>query len=153
MNYDEMSIDELGKELILIAKSKYVAEEVVTNINKQVGALSSILADKMEEKDVPMMMVGEHKLEYKLDETFSIDKDVTDSTWGDEDGAFFAWLKEIGEEGLIKNKPSVHNATRDKFLKGITAKKESLPEFIKINFFKRVKYNATKVKKEALELD
>lgn len=153
MNYDEMTIDELGKELINTVKSKYKAEEVVTTINKQIGALSSILADKMEEKDVKMIMVEDHKLEYKLDETFSIDKDITDSGWQDDDGAFFKWLTEIGEQGLIKSKPSVHDATRKKFLKEYRESGKSLPEFIKIGFFKRVKFNASAVKKEALSSD
>ena len=96
----------------------------------------------MLEEDVESIVVDELKIEFKTEEQFSLN---IENGWDDPEGPFFKWLKDIGNEGLIKTKSAVHNATRTKFLKEWLAEKKPLPDFIDLKYWNRIKYNQAEI--------
>ncbi len=145
INYDAMSPVDIGKHLLAVAERKVGAEAELKVINKKMTSINSILAKRMQDEDLSKMQVDDVMMECITDETFSLDKDVACGDWGDDQGDFFKWLKEIGEQGLIKE--TVHHTTRDKFLTGWREDGKSLPDFIKIGLWLHVKFSMAAIKR------
>lgn len=147
---------ELGKFFIETLREKEALEQQLTEMNKKISFMDSALYSKLEEYDVEEIKVDEIKLERKEEEQFGMEDKYKDekgaANWDDEDGVFYKWLDEIGESGLIKTKMSVHSKTRNSFLKNIREDGKNLPDFIKISFWKHIKYNKSAIKRQVNEV-
>ena len=148
MNYNQMKTSDIAKELIAMVEEKHRKEALVTDINKEISHINTVLVDRMDEEDMTVLVTADGvKLERITDEQFKLN---IEEKWDEEGGSFHRWLKEIGEDGVIKTKSSVHSATRDKFLKERRADGKDLPSFIDVGFFNRIKYNNAELKRRAL---
>ena len=145
VDYNAMSEVDLGKHYIEKIKESIRLELQTTELNKQLTAINSILYKKMDAKELKMFVVDELKFEADTKENFSLEEGTL--PWNEPTGEFYKWLKEIGEEKLIKTKMDVQAGTRDAFLKDLLKKGMNLPEFIKRSFFSRVKFNKAQVKR------
>lgn len=145
-----MRTTEIAKLLLSTAITKAKLEEEVKNRNKEMSFINAVLTDRMEDDDVSEITVEDIKLKVDIKQQFSIDKDKTDNDWDNPDGAFYTWLKETGNQDMIKTKASVHHSTRTSFLKKWIKDKNVLPDFIKTSFFNHVNYNDAEIKRRAL---
>ena len=145
---NKMSPDQLGKHFIEKLKDKERLDQEMTKLNKEIAFLNTALVGKMEDRDLDSMVIDDFKLERVAEEQYSLD---AEGNWDDEDGPFFKWLKEQKADGLIKKKLSVNNKTRDKFFKDWREEGKSLPDFVKISYWKRIKYNKSEVKRRVVD--
>jgi len=138
-----------AKDFLLLLQKKTRIELQLKEINKDLYDREQCLFDSMIEEGVPSLSLDmgteSIKFEPKVDTDFSLDGPVAGRKW-DDIGMWFDWLREIGEDGLIKTKESVNAQTRKAFLKEYTEKGNMLPDFIKESPMNKVKYN-----KSALE--
>ena len=146
---NQMKTTEIAKLLLQRAIEKAQMEARVTAANKELSFINAVLTDRMDDEDVSDLTVDDIKLKVEIKQQFSIDKDKTDHDWDDPDGAFHTWLKEIGNQDMIKTKSSVHHSTRTSFLKKWVKEKNVLPDFIKTSFFNSVRYNNAEIERRA----
>lgn len=146
-DFNSMSTSELAKYFISQLELKERMENEITVINKKIQFIDSTLYEKMDDDDIEYVNIDNIKLSKVIDEQFVLNTSDEKEKWDTENGAFFNWLKEIGEDGLIKTKLSVHHQTRTAFLKEMLDKGQSLPEFIKSTFWNHVKYNKSEIKR------
>lgn len=119
--------------------------------NKDLTFINQVLTDRMEEDDVDSIEVDGVKLEIKSERQFSIDKDKSTTQWDDPDGDFHKYLKETGNDDMIKTKASVHHQTRTSFLNKQMDDGKVLPDFIKVTLFSHVNYNKSEIERRALD--
>jgi len=135
---------ELATKLVEAERRKLA----LTELNKEINRLRSELNEAMDDEDIPSITVkvagGELKFDPIEEEEFKLAGPVAGKQW-DKCGVFHAWLQEIGEEGLIKTEPSVHAATRKKFLLEWIENGEELPEFIEKTIFSTTRFNKSLV--------
>lgn len=132
---------------------KYLADKLqerarldtqMSELNKFVNEIDNFTAQRMADDDVPEMTLelnGE-KIKFAVtdEEQFSLNKEVTEHTKWD-NPEYFAWLKSIGEETLIKKKESVPAPTRKKHLRQMREQGIDMPDFVKVSFYTHLKYN------------
>ena len=143
MNTQEKAT-ELAQKLIE-AEIKSLA---LKEINKEINALKADLNEAMDDEGIPSITVkvggGEVKFDPIQEEDYKLIGNFSGQKW-DECGVFFNWLGEIGEDGLIKTKPSVHAQTRKSFLAKWEESGEPLPDFIGKTYFSTIKFNKSLV--------
>ena len=145
LNFNAMSEVDLATHYIEQLKEAERLAVRSTELNKRLAIMNSILYAKMEEKNLDELTIDKIKFKSVTDENYSLEEGTR--PWNDPDGEFYKWLHEIGEEKLIKQKLDVNAKTRDSFLTNMRKEKISLPEFIKISFFNRVKFNKSEIRR------
>ena len=141
---------DIAKELLLLAKQERKLDLVLKELKMQLTRKSQELYDYMEDEGVGQLEVDGITIKQHIDQDYCLSGDLKGKQW-DQVGVFFEWLKEIGEEGLIKTKESVPYQTRKKFLKDWQESGEQLPDFVEETFFTTVKYNKKDVERLATE--
>jgi len=143
-----MNTQEKAKMLASLLVEAEKLELKLKEKNKEAMALMMQLNESMDDEGIPSITVniegGEIKFDPVEEEDFKLAGEFAGKNW-DDCGVFHDWLRQVGEDGLIKTKPSVHAATRKSFLKKWTELSEPLPEFIERTFHSTVKYNKSQV--------
>ncbi len=144
-----MSSIELGKDLLEKAKRREKIEGELKDINKELTALSTQLYEQMDREGSERFDLEGISFVKHIERDF---KRIDQGRW--DDPRFFAWLKEIGEAGLIKTRESVHAQTRKAFLKDYVGEKDengiplhTLPAWIQETYFNTVKFSRTAIKR------
>lgn len=139
-----MNSQEKTKELLSLLKEKVLFEKNLKELNKKIMAIISNLYDYMEDEEISKITIEDIEFKRTIETNFSLNGKLKGKKW-DEILEFHNWLREIGEDGLIK--PTVPWNTRLKFLKEWVEDDNDLPDFIKQDNFGTVKYNKSAVKR------
>lgn len=128
---------QLVKELYDKMKKLDKAAEAAKILDAEIKSLKSQLYSEMENDDLEKMTYKELQF-IKTDKVqFSL-ADNNGGKW-DEYPGFFDWLRETGNEKLIKVTTSVNPQTRNATLREIYAEDPTkIPNFIKVSFFNTV---------------
>lgn len=143
-----MNAQEKLKQLYdkLIEKQKKEFE--LSDLNSEITQLQGEAFELMEDEGVGAIEIEGITFKPKVEQTFTLNTDKPNTRW-DSFPDWFAWLKKVGEDGLIKTKESVHHASRNKFLGDWVKKGNELPDFINESFFSTIKYNKSAIKRTA----
>ena len=145
-----MDLHEQAKNCIFMLEEAERMKQQLTEMNKKVNSALFKLHDDMQSADVPEIVIERNnqkvKLALKADQDFSLAGKLAGRQW-DSTEEWFNWLVDIGEEGLIKTKRSVHAATRTKFLQEWTEQGNVLPDFIEEKYNSRVHYNKKQIER------
>ena len=143
MNTQEIAKD-IAEKLVEAEKQKLVT----TELNKVINGLKVKLNEAMDDEGIPSITVevagGKLKFDPIEEEDYKLAGPVAGQKW-DECGVFHAWLKEQGEDGIIKIKPNVPAGTRKKFLQDWEEMGEDLPDFVEKTYFSAIKFNKSEV--------
>lgn len=134
-----------AKEYIEKLEQKARLKKSTSLIDAEIKKLDAKLTEEMKENELTELVVDELKLTKVIDENFSLTGESTGQVWDDEKGKWFAWLKENGNEALIKE--SVHSKTRNAFLKSRRTEGLDIPDFIKIGLWEHIKVNKTEIER------
>jgi len=140
---DQLTAQGLATKLLFLLKQKEIAEERVKTFNKEIFKFQQKLLDAMGEEDVTAIEIEGVKFGIKDDVNFSM-QNTNAEKWAD-CPEFVAWLKTYGDEGIIKQVPTIHPQTLKKYLKDKLEEGESFPSFIKTTEFSRVNWNKSLV--------
>jgi len=141
-----MNSQEKAKDFLELLKKREQLQSELTELNKQITQKSQELYDMMEDENVDSIEIEGIKFEPVVEQDFVLTGELAGKKW-DDVTEWFQWLKEIGEDGLIRVKETVPWNTRKKFLKDWVNDGKPLPSFIKETFFPTVKYNKSAVKR------
>jgi len=144
----ENNVQKKATEFLEKLKEKERLELRLKELNKQITTDSQELYDLMEEEKVDSIEIEGIKFTPTVMQDFVL-ADNEARSW-DEHPEFFKWLKEIGEDSLIRTKETVPWNTRKKFLKEWVEENNPLPPFIKEVFFNTIKYNKSAIKRLVL---
>jgi len=136
-----MNTQELSKQMFDLLLEKEKLEDLLKETNKSLNQLSTELYEAMETENIDDITIRGIKFSKEIKRDFTIDSHDWDSD------LFFNWLKQIGEDGIIRTKQTVPWNTRNKFLKEYIDDGNPLPEFIHELFFNTIKYNKSAIKR------
>lgn len=143
-----MNAQDRAKLFLLKLKDAALCEAALKAKQKESYQLMQELYEAMEEEGVEKITLDGIDFKPTIEQDFALAGDLKGQKW-DECEVWFAWLKQIGEAGLIRTKESVPWNTRKKFLKEFVEAKQPLPQFIEETFQPAVKYNKTAVRRLA----
>jgi hypothetical protein len=135
-----MNSQEMAKEYLNKLRERYKMECQMAELNRDIETRESKLYETMEMEGIDAITQDGIEFTPDISQKFKLNGYPERMSW-DDVKEWFAWLKEVGESGIIKTKDSVHWKTRDAFLKGWVEAKRELPKFIQETFHPTVKYN------------
>jgi len=137
-------VQEKIKEFIevLVAKEQYEIE--LKELNKKITAMGQEIYDEMVEQDVDKITVDGLEFKQHVETDYVLGEEYSGAQW-DKVPEWFAWLKDTGNDGLIKTIESVPWNTRKKFLKEWADAGNEMPVFVKEKYFTTVKYNKSAI--------
>lgn len=138
-----------SKDLLIKLKQVQALEIHLKQLNKEIMLDAGRLYETMEDEKVDSISIDGIEFKPILDVAFALNHSIVKEKKWDECLKWFKWLQEIGEDGLIKTRQSVHGGTRNKFLKDYIedADNPALPEFIEMSSYGNVRYNKTAIKR------
>ena len=149
-----MNSQDKAKTLLEKLKNVDKLKAQLSELNKEVTVLSMDLHESMIEEDIPKLVINDNGIEIpftpEVERSYSLDRNQVQARTWDDCTEWFAWLREIGEGGMIKTKETVHSGTRTAFLKQRIDEGKDIPGFVEEKFFNTVKFNKSAVKKAAL---
>lgn len=138
----------VAQELFELLVEAEKIEFSLTEKHKQIGRLKAELNEAMDSENVDKISIRGIEFKPIEEQSFALTGPAEGQKWDDSE-IFFKWLKEQGEEGLIKVKETVPWNTRKKFLKEWVENKQQLPDFIKESYFETIKFNKSAIKRLA----
>ena len=143
-----MKSQDLAKKLLKLLKKEAEVDNVLKDMHKEIGQIKAELFEALQKDGIDSIEMEGIKFIPDVVQDFALEDKFKGKQW-DYIPDWFNWLRDIGEDGLIKTKESVHPATRRKFLKEWIDDDNELPDFIKEIFFNDIKYNKSAVKRLA----
>ena len=140
-----MELEEQLREYLAKLDTINELEKQLSEYKKAVTQLDAELAEKMQEKDVGKLEVEGIEFKPVNEIQFSLDGELAGQRW--DNPIFFKWLRDHQLEDIIKIKETVHYQTRVKVLKELKEEGKSLPDFCKVGFHNRLKFNKSEVKR------
>lgn len=130
------TVAQLAQELLLLRDAISTVEDELSELKKR--------RKELEETSIPDAMraagmvssTGKGSCTLSTGETIYLINDVSVSVRGDKREEQFAWLRERGDDDIIK--PTVNAQTFKAYIKEIREKGESLPDFINTYDFIRI---------------
>lgn len=145
-----MTLEEKAKEYLFLMEESIRKEAELKNINKEIGMKMYELYETMEDAGIPSIEIDRNGIKVKLEQKIDTDYGLAGELKGqqfDKIDKWFDWLVEIGEEGLIQTKKTVHPGTRKKFLKEWQEDGNTLPDFIEERYIQLIKTNKSLIKR------
>jgi len=136
---------------VLIKAAKLRADEKEQNV--KANSLKAELAEAMQDEECSAVEVKGLMFKPKVEQDFSLDKEVVGTNRWDECPQVFDFFKEIGEGGIIKTKVSVAPQTRKKVLRVYLEDGGELPPWIQHKLFSTVDFNGKEVERQALGVE
>lgn len=138
-----LTAQQKASELFDLLLERERLENKLTELNKKSNRLCAELTDAMLEEDCGLLEIGGLQFKLKDDVTFSMQNTVADK-WAD-CPEFLSYLKSKGDEGIVKNVPTIHPQTLKAYLKNKWENKEELPDVVKVTPLTLVNWNKSQV--------
>jgi len=142
-----MSVEKTAQDFLELLKEKEEIERHLKSLNKEIFKLEQNLYDEFESSSTDSIEIDGIKFEPQLKPTYQLAGNDNGAQKWDNKEEWFAWLKEIGEGGLIKTFESVPWNTRERFLRDWVEEGNNLPDFIQEKYMQNIKYNKSAVKR------
>ena len=115
------------------------AENQVTALQADIKELKGQLYSEMENDNIEELTYKELKFKKTDEVQFSLAESYAGRKW-DEIDDWFDYLRESGNEGMIKIMKTVNAQTRNAFLRRLYEENpDKIPGFIKVSFFNTIK--------------
>jgi len=150
MSKSQTMVEELYDKLISAEKLEIQLKE----LNKEIQTRLSQCSEAMSEEGIDGIRYNGVEFKPSTEQVFILKGKDPYTKW-DECQDWFDWLNEIGAEGIIQFKKTVHHTTRNKFLREYLDDNpdEHLPDFIGESFFDTVKFNKSEIKRQAIKAE